>query len=78
MDDGTPRVVINLGLQWLEHADGKVTAVRIGSFLRLFAEKELCSRTSWPSSTAVLVLENIRQLFPRGALSDSGMVGLLG
>lgn len=26
VDDGTPRVVTNLGLQWLEYVDGKVTA----------------------------------------------------
>lgn len=26
VDDGTPRVVTNLGLQWLEYMDGKVTA----------------------------------------------------
>lgn len=26
VDDGTPRVVTNLGLQWLEYIDGKVTA----------------------------------------------------
>lgn len=25
VDDGTPRVVTNLGLQWLEYMDGKVT-----------------------------------------------------
>lgn len=26
VDDGTPRVVTNQGLQWLEYVDGKVTA----------------------------------------------------
>ena len=26
VDDGTPRIVTNLGLQWLEYVDGKVTA----------------------------------------------------
>ena len=24
VDDGTPRIVTNLGLQWLEYMDGKV------------------------------------------------------
>ncbi|NWY04165.1 FRAS1 protein, partial [Nothoprocta ornata] len=27
VDDGTPRVITNLGLQWLEHTDGKATNV---------------------------------------------------
>lgn len=31
VDDGTPRVVTNLGLQWLEYVDGKVTACFICS-----------------------------------------------
>lgn len=26
VDDGTPRVVTNQGLQWLEYVEGKVTA----------------------------------------------------
>lgn len=26
VDDGTPRVVTNQGLRWLEYVDGKVTA----------------------------------------------------
>ena len=26
VDDGTPRVITNVGLQWLEYMDGKVTA----------------------------------------------------
>ncbi|XP_064005810.1 extracellular matrix organizing protein FRAS1 [Pogoniulus pusillus] len=35
VDDGTPRVVTNLGLQWLEHVDGKAT--------NLITKKELLS-----------------------------------
>lgn len=48
VDDGTPRVVTNLGLQWLEYTDGKVTPAwaQLGLLLRLFLEKRLRRKTS--------------------------------
>ncbi|KFO84606.1 Extracellular matrix protein FRAS1, partial [Buceros rhinoceros silvestris] len=49
VDDGTPRVVTNLGLQWLEHADGKAT--------NLITKKELL--TTDPDTDAKQLLYEI-------------------
>lgn len=52
VDDGTPRVVTNLGLQWLEYTDGRV--IPACPQLGLFQERE----TSSPFSTLIFVMEN--------------------
>lgn len=53
VDEGTPRVVTNLGLPWLEYTDGKVTPAwpQPGLLLRLFQEKGLGRKTSSSFST---------------------------
>lgn len=60
VDDGTPRVVTNLGLQWLEYTDGQVTPAcpQLGLLLRLFQEKGLGRRASSPFSTLIFVMDN--------------------
>lgn len=41
MEDGTPRIVTNLGLHWLEYTDGKVIPAwpQLELLLRLLQEK---------------------------------------
>lgn len=60
VDDGTPRIVTNLGLPWLEYTDGKVTPARaqLGLLLRRFQEKGLHRKTSLSFSTFIFVMEN--------------------
>lgn len=60
VDDGTPRVVTNLGLQWLEYTDGKVTHAwpQPGLLLRLLQVKGLLRKTSSSFSNSVFVREN--------------------
>lgn len=53
MEDGTPRIVTNLGLHWLEYTDGKVIPAwpQLELLLRLLQEKGLCGKTSSSFST---------------------------